>query len=179
MYTLPFPVEDSLLGGISYHTAFPVPQLELVCQEPLSPGDRIQILSSQDAAELLRRCYPIGKIALQECFYVMMLNTANFVLGVSLVHIGGIASTVVDVRLVVIPPLLAGATRLILAHNHPSGNLKPSTADLNITQKIVQGANLLQLTVLDHFILGPSRGAYYSMADEGTLPRVPSQAMSA
>jgi DNA repair protein RadC len=81
---------------------------------------------------------------------------------------GGLAGTVVDPKVVFAAALKARASSLILAHNHPSGNLKPSQADTDLTNKIKQGGELLDIAILDHLILSPE-GGYFSFADEGLM----------
>lgn len=80
---------------------------------------------------------------------------------------GGIASTTVDVRLVLKKALEVGATALILAHNHPTGNLRPSQADKQLTAKIQKGAKVIDIQLLDHLIV--SENGYFSFADENML----------
>ncbi|RYY22608.1 MAG: DNA repair protein, partial [Sphingobacteriaceae bacterium] len=98
---------------------------------------------------------------------VMLLNRANRVLGVYLVSSGGVAGTICDPKLVFQAALKANASTLILAHNHPSGNLNPSEADIKLTRKLVEAGKLLELPVCDHLIL--SEEGYLSMADEGLM----------
>ena len=96
------------------------------------------------------------------------LNGANRLLGIYEVSKGGITSTVVDIRLILSVALKSAATGIILAHNHPSGNLQPSIQDKDITKKIQEASKLLDLTLFDHLIV-ISDSAYYSFADEGQL----------
>ena len=88
------------------------------------------------------------------------------VLGIASLFKGGVVGTVIDSRVIFQYALKANASQLILAHNHPSGNLKPSEADLSITKKIKEGGRQLDITVLDHIILTPD-DMYYSFAEEG------------
>jgi DNA repair protein RadC len=94
----------------------------------------------------------------------MLLNRANKVLGVLEISSGGISGTVADPKLIFAAALKAGASGLILSHNHPSSNLKPSQADISLTKKVKEGGTLLEIFVLDHIIV-TSEG-YYSFADE-------------
>ncbi|WP_317168263.1 JAB domain-containing protein [Pontibacter pamirensis] len=102
-----------------------------------------------------------------EQFKVMLLNRANKVLGIYETSTGGVAGTVADPKLIFVAALKACASSIVLCHNHPSGNLKPSAADLQLTKKIKQGGELLDIAVLDHIIL--TSESYYSLADEGLL----------
>jgi DNA repair protein RadC len=95
---------------------------------------------------------------------VLLLNRANRVLGCLKLSKGGLTGTVVDLRIL----LKAMASGIIIAHNHPSGNLKPSDADRELTSQIKQAGKLLDITLLDHLILG-TEGDYVSFADEGWL----------
>ncbi len=98
---------------------------------------------------------------------VLLLNRANKVLGVYEVSTGGISGTVADPRLIFVAALKANACSLIISHNHPSGNLKPSRHDEELTAKIKQAGEFLDIKLLDHLIVTPE--AYYSFGDEGIL----------
>ena len=98
----------------------------------------------------------------------MLLNRANRVLGLASLFKGGGSGTVIDQRIIFQYSLKANAHSIILAHNHPSGNLKPSEADITITNKVKQSAGLLDINLLDHLIISPDR-CFYSFADEGLL----------
>jgi len=89
------------------------------------------------------------------------------VLGIVEVSTGGIAGTVADPKLIFAAALKGAATEIILSHNHPSGNLAPSQADIDVTRKIKEGGKLLKIAVLDHIIITSER--YFSFADEGLL----------
>ena len=97
----------------------------------------------------------------------MLLNRANKVIGIYEVSSGGMSGTVADPKLIFSAALKSCATSMVLSHNHPSGNLKPSNADLRLTSKIKAGGELLDIDVLDHIIL-TSEG-YFSFADEGLI----------
>jgi DNA repair protein RadC len=104
---------------------------------------------------------------MQEQFYVLLLNRVNNVIGMSEISAGGVAGTLVDPKILFEIALKANASGIILCHNHPSGNLKPSQEDLNITKKRVEGGRLLNLLVMDHLIL--TAHGYYSFGDEGLI----------
>jgi len=89
------------------------------------------------------------------------------VLGITSISEGGLSGTVVDVRLILATALKAGASSMILCHNHPSGNLKPSEADYKITQKIKDAGETMDIQVLDHLII--TGEAYFSFSDEGVM----------
>lgn len=102
-----------------------------------------------------------------EEFWVLMLNRQNEIIELKQISSGGVAGTVVDPKVIFKHALQCLASGIILSHNHPSGNLKPSTADLSITQKLKTAGESLEINVLDHLII--SEQGYYSFADEGIM----------
>ena len=144
-----------------------VAEIKLTYRNRLKPSERPQVTSSTDCYRVLKASWDMGKIEFVEQFKVLLLNRANRVLGVCEVSTGGIAGTVADPKLIFAAALKACASGIILCHNHPSGNLKPSAADLQLTKKVKQVGELLDIAVLDHIIL--TSESYYSLADEGLL----------
>ena len=126
------------------------------------------IKSSDDAYFHLLKFFPEDTIALYERFVVGYLNRANRLIGIYELSKGGITGTVADPRLILSVALKCAATGIILAHNHPSGNLQASNADKEITQKIKNACEYLDIKLLDHLIIVPD-DAYFSFADEGLL----------
>ncbi len=126
------------------------------------------VKSSLEAYSHLQQFFPENTIALYETFVVAYFNTANRLIGVYELSKGGLTGTVADPRLVLSVALKCAATGLILAHNHPSGNLQASTADEEITRKIKNACEYLDIKLLDHLILVPE-GKYLSLADEGYI----------
>lgn len=124
------------------------------------------VATSYDAYIELKEFFADDLISLQEQFVVMYLNQANKILGVYKLSKGGITGTVADVRLILATALKAAACSIILCHNHPSGNLKPSNADIDLTRKIKEAAELMEIRTLDHLIISPEN-KYYSMKEEG------------
>ncbi len=102
-----------------------------------------------------------------EEFWVVFLNTANKVLGHNKVSQGGVSGTVMDIRLILKKALELLASSLVIAHNHPSGNLQPSKQDEQITQKLKQAAAQMDIKLLDHLIV--TDHGYYSFSDEGLI----------
>ena len=98
----------------------------------------------------------------------MLLTRSNKVLGIASISKGGINGTVTDVRIILQYAIKANASGIIICHNHPSGNVQPSESDMNITSKIKNSGNVMDVQLLDHLIIIPE-GRYYSMADEGIL----------
>ena len=126
--------------------------------------EKKKINSSASVFELMQPV--IGELEHEE-FWIIYLNNSNKVIQKNQLSKGGITGTLVDVRLVLKIALEVGATGLILSHNHPSGTLKPSEADKQITQKLKNAAQSLDIKVLDHLII--TENAYFSFADEGIL----------
>ena len=126
--------------------------------------EKKKITSSKSVFELMQPI--IGDLQHEE-FWIVYLNNSNKVIQKTQLSKGGITGTLVDVRLVLKNALEVGALGLILAHNHPSGTLKPSEADKNITQKLKTAAQSLDIKVLDHLII--TEKAYFSFADENVL----------
>jgi DNA repair protein RadC len=144
-----------------------VAEVELVYKTTVKASERPQIKSSSETYEILREVWDKSKLEFQEEFKVLLLNRANKVLGLYALSIGGLTGTMADPRLVMAAAVKSLSVAIILCHNHPSGNLKPSKADEELTQKIKAAACLLDIKVLDHIII-TSEG-YYSFADEGLL----------
>jgi DNA repair protein RadC len=125
------------------------------------------IKSSQDVYEVFKELFDPKLMHIKEEFFVIFLNKANRIIGSYKVSSGGITGTVVDVRLILSIALKSLSCGLLLAHNHPSGNLKPSQADIDITYKIKEAARLMDIRLLDHLII--TTEGYYSFNDEGEL----------
>jgi DNA repair protein RadC len=144
-----------------------VAEVELIYKSKIKASDRPKIMHSKDAYVIFKEYWDENKIELQEQFKVMLLNRANKVLGIYEVSTGGMTGTVADPRLIFIAALKAGACNIMLVHNHPSGNLKPSRQDEELTHKIKEGGKLLDIQLLDHLII--SNEGYLSMQDEGLI----------
>lgn len=144
-----------------------VAELELVYKSKVKPSQRPQVSSSRDIYKLLLGLWNPDKIEMLEEFKVLFLNRANKVLGVMDVASGGITGCVADPRIILAAAVKANAVNIVMAHNHPSGSIKPSRADEQLTQKIKEAARWMDINVLDHLII--TDGEYYSFADEGLL----------
>lgn len=145
---------------------FQVAEIKLTYVSKVKAMDRPHILSSKDGYNILLNNWS-DQIEFVEEFNILLLNRTNRVMGVYNISKGGQSGTVVDAKVIFIAALKARASSIILAHNHPSGNLKPSQADIDITKKLKQAGELLDLAVLDHLIVTPF--GYYSFADDGQL----------
>ncbi|MFV0540047.1 MAG: RadC family protein [Aestuariibaculum sp.] len=126
--------------------------------------EKKKITSSVAVFELMQPI--VGELEHEE-FWIIYLNNSNKIIQKNQLSKGGISGTVVDVRLVLKTALEVGATALILVHNHPSGNLKASEADIKITQRLKQAAQSLDIKVHDHIIV--TENEYFSFADEALL----------
>ncbi len=122
------------------------------------------VLSSNDIAQYLKS---VLKDFTYEVFAVLFLNRANKINHFEIISRGGITGTVADPRIILKKALQHDATSIVLSHNHPSGSLKPSRADEELTQKIKEAAKYFDIKVLDHIIV--SEDGFYSFADEGLL----------
>ena len=141
-----------------------VAAFELGIRRDSSNAKKESFSSSNDVAAFLKAKL---QYKMQEVFAVIYLNQANKILHYEVVSEGGITGTVADPRIILKKALEHNAVNIILSHNHPSGNLSPSKADKELTQKLKQAALLLELKVIDHIII--SNEGYFSFADEGLL----------
>ena len=145
---------------------YKVSEIQITYRNKVNPADLPKISNSTDCFNLLLDLWS-DKMECIEEFYVLLLNKANKVLGISKISEDGLSGTLVDPKRVFQVALKSNATSLILCHNHPSGNIQPSEADQKITKKIKDAGILLDIAVLDHLILTADH--FYSFADEGIL----------
>lgn len=146
-----------------------VSEVELIYKAKAPISDKIKVITSADSYRVFYSIYDINKIEHKEFFYAMLLNNANRVLAVIMISEGGCSGTVCDPKNVFQSALLANATAIVLCHNHPSGNTQPSNEDRKLTDKLVQGARLLDMRVIDHLIITAEENQYLSFADEGYI----------
>lgn len=126
--------------------------------------EKIRISGSQDVYSLFQ---PLIADLSHEEFWVLIMNRSNRVIDNIRISQGGISGTVIDVRLILKNALDRLASSLILCHNHPSGNLKPSDADIKITSKIADASRTMDIQLLDHIIIADN--SYFSFSDEGMI----------
>ena len=126
------------------------------------------VSSSHEAHRVLYSNWNMETIEHVEEFKIMLLNRANKVLGIASVSKGGTSGTVVDIRIILQYAIKSNASSIIAVHNHPSGNLKPSNSDIQLTKKIKEAAKLMDISLLDHLII-TAEEKYFSMADDGIL----------
>ncbi|HEY0669946.1 MAG TPA: JAB domain-containing protein [Sphingobacteriaceae bacterium] len=144
-----------------------VAEIQLSYKSKVKASDRPTINKSQDAFRVLQNHWNFDVIDFLEEFKVILLNRANRVLGIIDISVGGTAATIADPKVIFVAALKSAANGIIIVHNHPSGELKPSNADIELTRKIKEGGKLLDVSILDHIIL--SRDGYWSFADEGMI----------
>lgn len=146
-----------------------IPEIKIAVSwdRKLTTGELMQIKSSADAANAFRTIFNKDTFNWQEEVLILCLNNSNKILGYHKISTGGMTGAIIDVRVVFTIAINSLATGLIIAHNHPSGMLKPSEADLSITKKLKKGGELLDIKILDHIILTDE--SYLSFGDEGIL----------
>ena len=149
------------------NTDYRVAEVELSYRNRVAKSKRKQILDSTTAYRVLRENFSDDTIDYKETFKVLYLNQACQVLGCSTISVGGITQTMADVRLILQGALLTNAVAMILAHNHPSGNTRPSREDDALTRRITEASKLLDIRVTDHIIL--TSEDFYSYNDEGRI----------
>jgi len=156
------PTQLTALPPLAYNIA----EVGIYYSTSLRTSERFTIRDAGHAVDVLRPYFGMD-IELREMFWVIYLNQASHVLAIHKASIGGITGTVADIRLILSIALQINANQMVVAHNHPSGNLTPSGADIELTRKLKGGAALMDMRVLDHLILCADH--YLSMADEGLL----------
>ena len=144
-----------------------LPEFKISLKKKGSTEELFPITDAESAAEMCRKCFESDVIDWKEEFIAIALSRSNKVIGFYKVSSGGVTGTVVDPKVVFQFALLCNASRLIVSHNHPSGNSSPSDQDKRITEKIVNAGALLDIDVLDHIII-TSEG-YTSFMEEGWL----------
>ncbi len=142
----------------------PLITTRLVCEARLPFSDRIQVSNPADVAGVLQEYFRDKD---REEFLIVLLNTANVIIGLSQISVGGLAASVVEPRQVFKVAILANAAALILAHNHPSGNVEPSREDIRITRQLVEAGQLMGIPVHDHLIIAGA--TYMSFAERGLM----------
>lgn len=144
-----------------------VPDIQIYYSPKLKISQLPIVTDSKQAYHLFMQRWDKGKIEFIEEFKILLLNKNNRVLGIYHISTGGMCNTVVDPKVIFIAALKACSTAIILAHNHPSGNLKPSANDITITQRLKQAGQLLDIMVLDHLII--TYEGFTSLNEQGLL----------
>jgi DNA repair protein RadC len=153
-----------------------IPQVELVRMgvEVLDNSFDRKVSDAEHSANIFYHVFPENKIAVQEFFYVLFTDRQNNVIAYYNLSKGGVAGTVVDIELICSIAVKLLAQGVVVGHNHPSGNLQPSQADIQMTKKIKEGLKTLDITLMDHIIVVPGQKnsvnkKYYSFANEGNI----------
>lgn len=145
---------------------FIIPEITVSYKDNAKTSERLVVKCSRDASEVFALAHK-DCMEHHEEVYVLLLNKANRVLGISCVGKGGLDTAPVDIRIVLQTALKCNATALMLSHNHPSGSAKPSREDIRMTGLLKEGCEAVGLQLLDHLIM--TGETYYSFADEGTF----------
>ena len=127
---------------------------------------KTKVTTSESASNVIRQFY-FDDINIYESFFILLLNRANNTTGFAKISQGGTAGTVVDVKIIAKYAVESLCSAVIICHNHPSGNITPSEADINITKKVKDALLLFDIKLTDHIIL--SENNYYSFSDNGNL----------
>ncbi|GFZ79644.1 DNA repair protein [Aquaticitalea lipolytica] len=144
-----------------------ISEISLNYKRKVKASERPKVSCSKDAEKLFRENWNDLTINLFEEFKILLLDRNNSCMGIVPISQGGVSGTLVDAKLVFASALKARACSIILGHNHPSGNLKPSASDISLTERLVKGANYLDLKILDHIILTDVN--YTSFADDNLV----------
>jgi len=155
--------EDGQLGKLKIKRP---PKIRIVYSKKVKDKDRPKITQSEDVINVFREIWS-SQIEVREEFIVLLLDRSNRVLGYQLLSKGGTTGTIADVKLIFSVALESLASAIIIAHNHPSGNIQPSNSDLLMTKKIKEAGKQLDISLLDHIIL--TKENHYSFADNGKL----------
>ncbi len=138
--------------------------MEITVSYNTTNQEKVKITSLKEAYDFIIKNWNLNLIEFQEECKVILMNKGNFVLGIYEASKGGIDSSVVDIRIILSVALKCHATQLILVHNHPSGNLSPSSSDQKITENLKKACKLLEISLLDHLII--TKNGYYSFNED-------------
>lgn len=144
-----------------------VAEIKIVYTAKTPAKDRPKVSSSKDCYQLLIKNWNLDTIELFEEGKALFLNSASQVICLYEISKGGSVGTVMDVRLILTAAMKVNASAIILCHNHPSGRLSASQADIALTRKLSEAGKLLDIGLIDHLII--TKQGYYSFADEGAI----------
>ncbi len=144
-----------------------VAEVQLSYKSTVKASERPQINTSEDVHRVLQANWNYEIIEFIEEFKIILLNRANRVLGIVPISVGGTAGTIADPKVIFVSALKCNAASIILVHNHPSSNLKPSHSDIELTKRLRNAGQFLDLPIIEHIIL--TKDAYFSFADEGLM----------
>jgi len=143
-----------------------ISEIKLVCEKTNNYIQKAKISDSKNAYKYLKPLWP-EDLNYKEVSMALYLNKSNNTIGYSVISIGGVSSTIIDGKILFQEALLCNASNIILAHNHPSGNLKPSNVDVNLTKNLLSFGKKIGINILDHIIM--TNEAYLSLADESLM----------
>jgi len=141
-------------------------EIELHYKRPLF-NTMQSITSAEDADKILRSFINENQLDVQERFWVLTLTSAHRLIGITEVTVGSALGVIIDIKTILAIALKSCATNLVVAHNHPSGNLTPSKRDITYTKKLKRACNLLDIKLLDHLII--SSESFLSLAYERAI----------
>ena len=144
-----------------------VAEIQLMYSAKYKVSEMPKICKSSDAFNVLQNFWPVQRIEYQEDFFILLLNKANKVIGICNLSTGGMSATVVDLKIMFSVALKAAASAIIMAHNHPSGELEPSNADIQLTNRAIEVGKFLDIHVHDHIVM--TKENYLSFADTGLM----------
>ena len=144
-----------------------VAEIQLMYSAKYKVSEMPKICKSSDAFNVLQNFWPVQRIEYQEDFFILLLNKANKVIGICNLSTGGMSATVVDLKIMFSVALKAAASAIIMAHNHPSGELEPSNADIQLTNRAIEVGKFLDIHVHDHIVM--TKENYLSFADTGRM----------
>jgi DNA repair protein RadC len=145
-------------------------RVSLVKDKRISFGHR-RMNNSKEAQSLIQGLIKTQGQPDREQFCVILLSVKNEIIGLNIVSIGGLSSASVHPREVLKPAILANSAAMILCHNHPSNDLEPSPDDLDITKRIIQASEVIDIAVHEHIIISMDDDRYYSFADNGIIKK--------
>jgi DNA repair protein RadC len=143
-----------------------LPELKVVVKRVNKDYDKFRIANPDDVFEFAKLIFDSDTMLWKEEFMLICLSTSNEVIGCIRLSSGGVRGTIVDPKWIFSTALGCGASSIMLIHNHPSGTLKASNEDINMTAKIVEIGRLMEMPLLDHIIIGGEFDGYLSMANE-------------
>ena len=145
-----------------------ITEIDIVYKKKVKSSDLPVIINSARASEILRSIWS-DKIELCEEFILLLLNNSNKCLGWVKISQGGMSGTVVDYKIILACAIKSAATGIMISHNHPSGNINPSQADIHCTKRLNECCKMFDIKLIDHVILSGDTDSYYSFADNGDL----------
>lgn len=152
---------------ITQKNLFDVCEMDIAYYPEIKPKDRPQITNSEKTYNHIMKYVNRGEINYREVFLLITLDRKNGIIGIKEIGKGGMSAVIADIKLIFQTALLSHAESIIVAHNHPSGNLNPSDYDETLTKNLKGAGKFLTLPLLDHLIF--DNDTYYSFADEGNI----------